>query len=94
MATLDGLVIIPARVLEGKHSSRVSIPATSANNLTFTRNFEIRSGVHPASCSSCTVVFSRVGMDAGEINPIRTKLIKFHLNPQSVPRCKHFSSRL
>ena len=28
------------------------------------------------------------------INPLKTKLRLLHLKPQSVPRCKHFSSRL
>ena len=36
----------------------------------------------------------RTWINFAQINPLKTKPRLLYLNPQSVPRCKHFSSQL
>ena len=41
-----------------------------------------------------TKKYHRIYVTLGNFNPLETKRRLFYLKTQSVPRCKHFSSRL
>ena len=47
------------------------------------------------SVPHCPVFFANFGrIDDGMLNPLKTKRRLLYLKTQSVPHCKHFSSRL
>jgi hypothetical protein len=58
------------------------------------RNENVVKFLYPDFGSMIRPQSSRFRATQSLINPLKTKRRPLYLNPQSVPRCKHFSSRL
>ena len=57
--------------------------------LSRTAGKELDTAQLPSEAATCK---AQIGME--NVNPLKTKRRLLYLKPQSVPRCKHFSSRL